>query len=131
MKRIIIWILGIGLIIGIAIGLSQYYKGHRDIQSEKPVYTGHPDELYSQLLDDPVAFSETFTLKAVVLEGYVTSVDETVFTLENTFICRTAEGVDLSQFSTGEHYTIKGRIVGYEEDLIEGYIVRVDGVVAL
>lgn len=115
-------------VIGGAIGYYMYNKPHRDIFSEDPIFTGEVSELSQTLSESDSLFNALYTDQVVTLTGAVTNVGESSFTFENIVICSPDSTVGLTPFARGAELTIKGRIVGTEEDLIEGYIIRMDHV---
>ncbi|WP_170266448.1 OB-fold protein [Phaeocystidibacter luteus] len=120
---LILLVLAIG---GAVVGYYMWNKPHRDIQSEEPTYTGTASDLIAILNEGATQFDSLYKEEVAVISGNITQVGETNITLDNIVICAADSTVDVSMFQRGTDLTIKGRIVGTEEDLIEGYIIRVD-----
>ncbi|NVK29091.1 MAG: hypothetical protein HWE14_13645 [Flavobacteriia bacterium] len=124
-KKILLLVLVLALGGGI-VGYYMWNKPHRDIQSEEPSYTGSTSDLIAILNESAAKFDSLYKDEVAVISGNITQVGETNITLDNIVICAADSTVDVSSFQRGNDVQIKGRIVGTEEDLIEGFIIRVD-----
>lgn len=128
MKRKLLISLVVIVLIGGIGGYLYANKPHRDILNEEPVYTGDIGELRTTLNESQTLFDSLYADEVVVLTGNITQVNEASFSFESIVICQPDSTVGMDPFKRGENMTIKGRIVGSEEDLIEGYIIRMDHV---
>lgn len=127
MKKLLYLILGLG-IIGLAYGLYLYNKPHRNVLNEEPVFTGEVRELQDVLASGVATFDSLYADQVIALFGTVTQVNDETFVLDHIVVCQPDSTQALDLFTRGEDIHIKGKVVGAEEDLIEGSIIRIDRV---
>ncbi len=124
-KRISLFV-GLAALIGIFVAIYLYNKPHRDIQTEEAIFTGEISLFKSELANGTAAFDSLYMDKVVDLTGDITAVGETNLTLDHVVICSMDSTVEMTQFQRGNLIRVKARVVGAEEDLIEGLIIRLD-----
>ncbi len=122
-KNIIIAVLILGAV-GLTVGYFIANKSHVDVLSADPVYTGSVLDFKSALDNGLESFDSTYADQVVLLNGNITQVTDKSIVLDNILYCAPDSTVDMSSFNRGEDIRVKGIIAGGEEDLIEGYIIR-------
>ena len=125
LKKVLIAALAL-LLIGVTVGYFMYNKPHRNIQSEEALYTGDTSGLKAKLDEGIAYFDSVYVQEVVDVSGNITGVGETSVTIDHIVICSMDTVVDMSQFQRGNDLRVKARVAGAEEDLIEGYIIRLD-----
>lgn len=105
------------IVIGGAVAASMYFKPHRNIQDEKPLYTGYASDFFKEFEKDSTAFKTTYEDQAVVLTGEITFMESSSFELDGAINCYLDSTVVIpDSLKRGVTITLKGRYVGYKHD---------------
>lgn len=130
MKKILIPLLILGAV-GLAIGIYQYNKPHKDIRSAEPAFTLEATELYSAYDTEEAAANEKYLDKVIQVTGEVADVSENgegnlTVTLDGGgmlggVICEmdtfSEEGTE-ARFEPGQTVTLKGICTGMLMDVV-------------
>ncbi len=118
--RNILVIGGVLALIGVAVAYYMYNKPHKNYQETDATFTGTAATFYSEAMDNQAAFLTKYLNKAAVVEGQVQSIESaTSVIMVPGILCQVvSEGL-----SEGATITVKGRVVGAEEDLLTGELL--------
>ncbi|MGB0871081.1 MAG: hypothetical protein ACPG6V_13265 [Flavobacteriales bacterium] len=111
------------VVLGGIIGYKITYKAHETIQDMKVEYKGQAQDIVSVLSDAP----EKWQNKIVELTGTISQIDQNGFMLNESIYC-VKDKTSKSSLIENNSYTIKGRIIGYD-DLMEE--LKLDKVIIL
>jgi hypothetical protein len=114
-------------VLSLLIGLSLYFKKHKDLSSAKPDYVVTAVMLQKEFEDNEKTASEKYINKILEVSGTILSVtqaDSSNINLSlktesdlSSVIC-TFAATDLSKFRAGEDITIRGECSGFLMDVL-------------
>lgn len=107
------------------IGYFMINKSHSDIASATPIYTGDVAGLKMTLDENAKAFDSIYVDQVILVEGTITNVGQKSFVLDHILYCEPDSTLSIDSFKRGDDIRIRGEVEGAEEDLIEGFIIRV------
>lgn len=116
MKKKILYIITVLILIGISGYCYIMFGGARDLASETTAYTVSSKSITDEFTADLENSNKKYLEKPVAISGTVTSVNDTIITLNHTVIC--ALKLPIKNIKINQQITIKGRVVGYD-DLME------------
>lgn len=116
-------------VVGFIIGYRMYNKPHTDVANAEPVYTGDVSGLKDALNNGQAKFDSLYADQVIVVSGNITNVGEKSVVLDHILYCEPDSTVEMAAFERGAEITIRGEVEGSEEDLIEGFIIRVGRVI--
>ncbi len=122
-KKIIVAALVIGSLLAAYIWFFVYNKPHVDYQETDAAYVGHADSLHAEAVQNPTDFTENYVNEAVEIEGTVVEVGTSAFRLGNGMICTIDTNYREFLPTVGEVVTVKGRVVGTDEDILTAEII--------
>jgi hypothetical protein len=118
--RNILVIGGVLVLIGVAVAYYMYNKPHKNYQEADASFTGQAAAFYSEATTSQTDFLKKYLNQAVVLEGQVFSIESaTSIILAPAILCQ----VNSEGLIEGATITLKGRVVGAEEDLLTGELL--------
>lgn len=120
MKRFILIALILAAVVGTYVWFFVYNKSHTNYQEETAAFVGTAIELNTKARENPTAFMEEYRNQAVEISGVVQESANSSYILETGVSCAVAEGNENDIPTTGENVTVKGRVVGTEEDILTG-----------
>ena len=108
------------IILVVGFGVYQcIYQGHRDIASEEASYTAKVQEVFGAFKANESVANAKYANKTLVIKGKISEIDfeaNTITVDENLSSIFTDK---LSkQLKVGDSITLKGRLVGYDGDLL-------------
>ncbi|MDX5326101.1 MAG: hypothetical protein LPK80_07545 [Bacteroidota bacterium] len=119
----------VGALIAIGVFLFMWFKPHRDIHNELEVFNGTATELYSELQNDPDGFKLKYVDQPIVVSGEVVSKESSIFTISPNHLCQLDSTLSMDIIVEGAPISVKGRLVGIEEDELMGdLLIRIDHV---
>lgn len=118
MKKLISILLILATGIGLYVWFFVYNKAHTNYQQATAVFVGQADELLAKTSQSN--FLETYLNQAVEVSGSVTEQGSTGFTLGSGLICTLDSSQVRALPNLGDVVTIKGRLVGVDEDILTG-----------
>ena len=121
MKNNKIIFISIAVILIAAFSVYNYvYQGHRDIQSEKAAYTLKAIDFVKDFEGNEQEATAKYLNKTIVIEGSLSSIDDTFVVLENVvfFALNKNEILPTSRL-LNTVVRIKGRCIGYDNLLEE------------
>jgi hypothetical protein len=114
-----VFILAVILLV-VGFGTYKYiYQDHRDIASEEASYTAKVQEVFGAFKANESVASTKYANKTIVIKGKMSEIDFEANTitvdenLSSTFTDKLSK-----QLKVGDSITIKGRLVGYDGDLL-------------
>ncbi|NVK04503.1 MAG: hypothetical protein HWD92_06755 [Flavobacteriia bacterium] len=116
-------------VVGFIIGYRMYNKPHTDVANTEPVYTGDVAGLKDVLNKGQAEFDSLYADQVIVVSGNITNVGEKSVVLDHILYCEPDSTAEMTAFERGAEITIRGEVEGSEEDLIEGFIIRVGRVI--
>ena len=132
--KILLFIVGFGILCFIGILLYVFYKPHRNVGKEKPAFTLQAAELIKQFSEKEDASYKMYGDKALQVTGKiadiakkgtevtVTLVDQTAgvsCSFEAEYVLKNSEKLD--KLKVGDELTVKGKCDGY--DMIMGVVL--------
>ena len=129
--RIIVWIILIGLVVGVSAVYYVFNMPRRNLSKEKAVYTLDAKQLISDFKNNETSATAKYLDQAIAVKGEIKSIrtldnHSVVFSLEDQMegVSCTVDSADvskyslkLSQFSKGSIGTFKGRCSGMLMDV--------------
>ena len=103
------------IVIGLGVGLSAYnyiMKPPTTIEAKKVDFKGNADTFITMVQENASAWLD----KVVILEGVITSKDDSGITINNQIYCQFKDRLKIG--SAQQKLKIKGRFIGYD-DLLE------------
>lgn len=120
MKKIVAIVAVLAALIAGYVWFFVYNKAHVDYTEAEAAFTGNADALLTEILADESLFQEKYVNQAVEVSGVVSEVGSSSFKLGSGFICTVDETKVLEMPESGSSATVKGRIVGLDEDILTG-----------
>lgn len=122
--KIILVVGGAAVFIVIAVAAYLHNKPHTDYQEADAKFTGQASDFYALAQADESAFVSEYINQAVVLDGSISSVESaTSIMLEAGILCQISASEKKVDLAEGDVITLKGRVVGAEEDLFTGNLL--------
>lgn len=117
-KKLVYGIIIIGILAAGYVWFFVYNKAHVNYQESKAVFIGQAEVLHNKAVANSTEFTETYVNQAVEVDGVVSEVGTSSFTLDARLICTldTNHADDLPNI--GQSVTVKGRVVGVDEDIL-------------
>ena len=122
-KNIVIGIITMGILIAVYMWFFVYNKAHVDYQASDALFIGQAEVLHDQAVADAAVFKETYVNQAVEVEGKVSEVGSSSFTLKPGLICTLDTNYLEDLPNTGDLVNVKGRVVGTDEDILTSEII--------
>lgn len=116
MKKAVIVILV--LIAGLFVIFKYVYHQHRDIASEKAVFSVTVSELLKDFAANEIKANEKYLDKSIIIKGKITNIDllnKTIVLDEKIFAILT----ELTDVKLNNEVSIQGRLIGYDSLLEE------------
>ncbi len=116
MKKAVIVILV--LIAGLFVIFKYVYHQHRDIASEKAVFSVTVSELLKDFAANEIKANEKYLDKSIIIKGKITNIDllnKTIVLDEKVFAILT----ELTDVKLNNEVSIQGRLIGYDSLLEE------------
>lgn len=109
-------IIGLLLVFVLIIGFSINYIFHggaRDLATEEPEFKVNSKEIISEFSKNVTKATQKYSDKAIAVSGNVTSVSDSIVTIDNTIICnfKTPD----KNIKNNNNITVKGRLVGFDD----------------
>ncbi len=122
-KKIIGALAILGVLAGAYVWFFVYNKDHVNYQEEAAVFSGEADLLRDQAQQNTASFTEKFLNQAIEVQGTVQETGTTFFTLGSGVICNVDESQLKKMPKIGDEISVKGRLVGTDEDILTGEII--------
>lgn len=116
MNKLTKWmgILAIVSLLVIAITYKYMYKSHRNIASEKVLFTNNALALTNEFKQDTNKASQKYLNNVVLVDGVITNIEEDGIILNNAVYVQFSE-INVQKIKLNGHFKIKGRCLGYDE----------------
>ncbi len=114
MRRIYLYFGFLTIVVIGFIGYKYLYKSHRIIGDEKAIFSATSLALQSEYQNDITATTVKYLDKVVQVEGKVSDVEHSNFTLDDVILCY-ADTVTMKKVHLGVRLKVKGRSIGYDE----------------
>lgn len=112
MRKIIF--VSFAVILIIVAGIYFYlYKGHRDIQTEKPKFELEAEKLLADFQENQTLANQNYLNQTVEVKGVVKEVSDSAMTLAPGVFCDFSES--LNGELAGQAVSVKCRCIGYDE----------------
>ena len=117
-KKIVYGLAILGILAAGYVWFFVYNKAHVNYQESDAVFTGQAEALHNKAIANVAEFTQTFVNQAVEVDGLVSEVGTSSFTLDAGLIC-TLDTNHVDELPTiGQNVTVKGRVVGVDEDIL-------------
>jgi hypothetical protein len=116
MKRKYKIIIGLLVLVGVVGFVSYNYimtGGARDLASEETDFKVNSKAIITEFTSNIDAANKKYLEKAVAIDGTITKITDKEVIIDNTIICEFKE--TNKNLKENQSYTIKGRIVGYDD----------------
>jgi len=90
------------------------YQDHRNIATENAQFKKKSTELIEEYQRDVQIATTKYLDKTIEIEGSVTAIDLSNFTLNNAIICYT-DSLTMRKIKLASSIKVKGRSIGYDE----------------
>jgi hypothetical protein len=90
------------------------YKDHRNIATEKALFTKIAKELIDEYQNDLQTTTTKYLDKTIEINGKVTDVENENLTLNNAIVCYT-DLITIKEIKVNTDIKVKGRSIGYDE----------------
>lgn len=106
------------LVIGLValLGYRYLYQEHRDVAATTPVARFNSQELLTLFKDGDPHNDEQALDQVILVSGTITQITATSIIIDGSVFISIS---DVSNFEVGQHVTLKGRCLGYDELLEE------------
>lgn len=114
-----VFILGLILIVA-AFGVYKYlYQEHRDIASEDANYTTTTQEVFGAFKANESGANAKYSNKTLAIKGKISEIDfeAKIITVDENLSATFADKLS-KESKVGDSITLKGRLVGYDGDLL-------------
>ena len=106
------------LIFGLFITYKYLYHDHRDISSEKSLYTLTVKDLLKEFLANESSANRKYLDKAITIKGKITSIDDknsTIVIDDKVFVIMS----ELTKIELNSNVSVQGRLIGFDSLLEE------------
>jgi len=117
-KKVFISILILAVV---GFGVYKYmYHEHRDIATEEASYTATVQEVFGAFKADESAANAKYANKTLVIKGKISEIDfEAKIVTVDQNLSATFTDLPAKALRVGDAITLKGRLVGYDGDLLD------------
>ena len=108
------------ILIVVGFGVYKYmYHGHRDIATEEASYTAKVQEVFGAFKANESAANTKYSNKTLVIKGKISEIDfdAKIITVDENLSATFTDKIS-EETKVGDSITIKGRLVGYDGDLL-------------
>lgn len=110
-------IIGLLIVISLLVGFSVFnyvfHGGERDLATEEALFTVTSKNITAEFAANVPVATKKYSDKAIAVSGIVTSVTDSIVTIDNTIICN-FKSPD-STIKNNQSITVKGRLVGFDD----------------
>jgi hypothetical protein len=110
-------IIGIIFVVALLVGFSVFYYvfhgGVRNLATEEALYTVTSKNITAEFASNVAGATKKYSDKAIAVSGIVTSVTDSIVTIDNTIICnfKTPD----TTIKNEQVIIVKGRLVGFDD----------------
>ena len=101
------------LLVGFSVFNYAFHGGARDLATEEAAFTVTSKTITAEFAANVAGATKKYSDKAIAVSGIVTSVTDSIVTIDNTIICnfKTPD----TTIKNEQAITVKGRLVGFDD----------------